>query len=116
MLAFEPERPFDAAVFFESFHHCDDHHAMLARLQRVVAPSGVVAFAAEPIGNLPYPWGLRLDGLSLWCVRQYGWLELGFTERYFAEALGRHGWRAERRRNPAMGPLADVRLATRTGG
>ena len=108
MLAFQPDRPFDAAVFYESFHHCADHLAMLERLQSIVVPGGVVLFAAEPVGELAYPWGPRLDGLSLWSTRIHGWLELGFAAGYFAEALARTGWRAEHRRATAVSPLADV--------
>ncbi len=85
--------PYDAAVFYESFHHCADHISMLERLHDVVRTSGVLVMGAEPIDLLPYPWGLRLDGLSLWSTRRYGWLELGFDERYFARALARTGWR-----------------------
>lgn len=90
------DEPYDAAVFFESFHHCADHLAMLELLHEVVRPSGVVVFGAEPVDALRYPWGPRLDGLSLWSTRRYGWLELGFDDRYFADALHRTGWALER--------------------
>ena len=38
MLEFAAEEPYDAAVFFESFHHCADHVAMLRRLHDIVRP------------------------------------------------------------------------------
>lgn len=91
------DEPFDAAVFYESFHHCADHLRMLELLHDVVAPEGVVVFGAEPVDVLAYPWGPRLDGLSLWSTRRYGWLELGFDERYFADVAHRTGWSLERR-------------------
>ena len=112
MLEFGAEEPFDAAVFYEAFHHCADHLAMLERLHALVRPGGRVLFAAEPVAPLPYPWGPRLDGYSLWSTRTYGWLELGFDEGYFADALRRTGWAATRRRDPAASPLADVIVAT----
>ena len=59
-------------------------------------------------GELAYPWGPRLDGLSLWSTRIHGWLELGFAAGYFSEALARTGWRAEHRRATAVSALADV--------
>jgi protein-L-isoaspartate O-methyltransferase len=87
---------YDAVLFFESFHHCADHLALLAGLDRVVAPGGRVLFAAEPITEaFPAPWGLRFEGESVWAIRRNGWLELGFKESYFFEALGRFGWTAE---------------------
>jgi protein-L-isoaspartate O-methyltransferase len=87
---------YDAVLFFESFHHCPDHLALLAGLDRVVKPGGRVLFAAEPITeSFPQPWCLRFDGESMWAIRRNGWLELGFKESYFLEALGRFGWSAE---------------------
>ncbi len=96
MLGFTAAQPFDAAVFFESFHHCADHLTLLRRLHDVVRPGGAVLFAAEPVQRLGYPWGPRLDGLSVWSSRTYGWLELGFDARYFDAALARTGWSGRR--------------------
>ena len=57
--------------------------ALLAALVGRLKPGGKVLFAAEPIDEtLPMPWGLRLDGGSVWSTRCFGWLELGFTETY----------------------------------
>jgi hypothetical protein len=54
-----------------------------------------VFFAAEPILEaFPVPWGVRVDGESLWAIRQNGWLELGFQESYFVRTLLRLGWLA----------------------
>jgi hypothetical protein len=73
---------------------------VVARLADLVLPGGRVFFAAEPIyeeGNpfVPYPWGLRMDGLSLISTRRWGWMELGFTRSYFYELLRRAGWAVE---------------------
>jgi SAM-dependent methyltransferase len=93
----ELDRQFDAVLFFECFHHCSDHQALVAGLDRVVAPGGKVVFAGEPIDDgFSMPWGLRLDGGSLWSIRRHGWLELGFQERYFRGLLSRHGWDVEK--------------------
>ncbi len=112
MLGFATDEPFDAAIFFESFHHCADHIAMLGRLHEIVRPGGAVLFAAEPIQRLEYPWGPRLDGLSVWSSRTHGWLELGFDAAYFDRALERTGWMGRR---VGLGPRAgetDVIVAT----
>lgn len=90
-------RVFDAAVFFECFHHCSDHLRLLRSLRNAIVPEGGVYFGGEPITNdLPLPWGLRLDGESLWAIRKHGWFELGFTEDYFEEALSRCGWQVSK--------------------
>ena len=85
--------PYDAVVFFECFHHCADHMRLLRALQSAVKPEGKIYFGAEPVTDaFPVPWGLRLDGESLWAIRKQGWLELGFTEQYFKDALLATGW------------------------
>ncbi len=89
----ELEPGFDAVLFFESFHHAANHLDVLESLDRIVKPGGRVLFAAEPISaSYPYPWGLRLDGESLWAIRQNGWLELGFRPDYFEKTLAHFGW------------------------
>lgn len=94
------DQTFDAVLFYECFHHCSDHIQLLQDLHRVVKPGGFVALAAEPIlEGFHAPWGLRLDGESLWAIRQNGWLELGFTESYFIETAMRQGWSVTRHRS-----------------
>ena len=91
--------PYDAALFFESFHHCDDHLRLLRALRNVVKPDGLIVFGAEPIvHDHPIPWGVSMHGIALWSMRNFGWLELGFSEDYFRLALARTGWKAEQRR------------------
>ena len=84
---------FDAILFFECFHHCADHLRLIASFEKRLAPGGIVCLAAEPIEReFPVPWGLRMDGESLWAIRKHGWMELGFRRGYFEEALARYGF------------------------
>jgi SAM-dependent methyltransferase len=93
----EAQRTFDAIVFFESFHHCDDPARLVSMFDRVVAPGGFVVFASEPVFDaFPVPWGLRLDGESLWAIRANGWMELGYRTDFFRRLLLRHGWLGQR--------------------
>jgi SAM-dependent methyltransferase len=97
MATVEVNRRFDAVLFHESFHHCFEHQLLISRLQDLVVPGGQVFFAAEPVVEdasdlVPYPWGLRMDGLSLISIRRWGWMELGFQRSYFFDLLGRAGW------------------------
>jgi len=83
---------FDAVVFFESFHHCDNHQLLIEKIKRVLNPGGKIVFGAEPlVPDFPIPWGLRMDGQSLWAIRKNGWLELGFNRTYFSDLLKRNG-------------------------
>lgn len=88
---------FDAIIFFESFHHSADHVGLLKRLPRLLEPKGILVLAGEPIVDkhsvaVPYPWGLRMDGLSLWCIRQHGWFETGFEDEYLKSLMEKLGW------------------------
>jgi SAM-dependent methyltransferase len=92
----EPAR-FEFVLFYEAFHHAIEFGSLLERLHDRVSTDGVVVFAGEPIfPDFPKPWGLRLDGASLWEIRTRGWLELGFREDFFMELLKRTGWKGEK--------------------
>ena len=85
--------PYDSVLFFECFHHAADHLSIMESFEKAVKPGGIVCFGAEPITDaFPIPWGLRMDGESLWAIRKNGWLELGFNTKYFQSALSRFGW------------------------
>ena len=106
------DQQYDAVVFYECFHHCSDHIQLLADLHRLMKPGGRVFLAAEPIlESFHAPWGVRLDGESLWAARQNGWLELGFTESYFIEACARQRWKVARHRSDAS-PLTSILCLT----
>lgn len=110
----ELDKKFDAVIFFECFHHCSNHQKLIADLDSVVAPEGIVVFAAEPItDHFPIPWGLRLDGESLWAIRRHGWLELGFQETYFRQLLSQHGWSLHKEMCSST-PWGEVLVASRS--
>ena len=92
MLDFQATETFEVAIFFESFHHCEDHLKMLEKTHKMLNDSGLLIFGSEPITYFPSPWGLRLDGHSLWAIRRHGWLELGFDSQYFKEVLTKVGF------------------------
>jgi SAM-dependent methyltransferase len=95
-----PEERFDRILFFEAFHHAFEFESLLRRLRDRLKPGGRLILCGEPVFHraspqLPYPWGPRLDALSVFCMRRYGWMELGFRHRFLMEAFRRNGWRAE---------------------
>jgi hypothetical protein len=118
MLGFQTDEKYDAALFFECFHHCSDHLKLLENLHELINEKGLIAFAAEPIVEelipaLPYPWGVRLDGVSVWSIRKFGWLELGFDASYFLRTLLLLGWTPKRYRSD-VSRLADVIVAKKS--
>jgi hypothetical protein len=59
----------------------------MGNLKNIIKDTGLICFASEPITDFPHPWGLRLDGMSVWSIRSFGWLELGFDTAYFRNTL-----------------------------
>jgi 2-polyprenyl-3-methyl-5-hydroxy-6-metoxy-1,4-benzoquinol methylase len=96
MLRYSSTARFERVLFYECFHHCADHVAMIKRLDDLLTEDGVCLFAGEPITDeFSVPWGVRLDGASVWSIRKFGWLELGFRTDYFLDLLRRHHWKTE---------------------
>ena len=92
-------RKFDAILFYEAFHHAFDFDRLLERLHARLNPGGRVILCGEPVSvgpnpAVPYPWGPRLDGLSVFCMRRFGWMELGFSHRYLMRLMRQKGWAA----------------------
>jgi 2-polyprenyl-3-methyl-5-hydroxy-6-metoxy-1,4-benzoquinol methylase len=88
---------FDGIIFYEAFHHALDFQQLLRRLHDRLTPGGRVVLCGEPVvpaefPGIPYPWGPRLDALSVFCMRRFGWMELGFTHAFFVESARRAGW------------------------
>ncbi len=86
---FDGER-FDRIVFYEAFHHAIDCPSLLRGLHDRLNPGGRVLLCGEPVmpdvfEGVTYPWGPRLDARSVFCMRRSGWMELGFTHRFFLE-------------------------------
>lgn len=87
------EKKYDAVLFFESFHHFMNHYQILESIKnRNLQTTGKIILSGEPIlpNNvppyyLPYPWGPRFDGESMYQMRTRGWLEMGFKESYIRE-------------------------------
>ena len=90
-------KTFDRIVFFEAFHHAWDFEKLLDRLSNRLSPGGLLVLCGEPVvsgptPSIPFPWGPRLDALSVFCIRRFGWMELGFSEDFLFEVFARHGW------------------------
>ncbi len=91
---------FDRIFFFEAFHHAFAFEALLVRLHDRLKPGGRLILCGEPVvrsatPGVPYPWGPRLDALSVFCMRRFGWMELGFSHEFLIDLFRRTGWHAE---------------------
>ncbi len=83
--------PYDLILFYECLHHSVRPWRTVKRMASALAPTGKIAIAGEPINAIWWKnWGLRLDYLSVYCIRKFGWFESGWSEdfiqRCFADA------------------------------
>ena len=105
----EMNATFDAILFYESFHHCDDHLRLLEVLKRLLVRGGKLVLAGETVNEtLPYDWGLNPNGEALWQIVHNGWFELAFRESYLLRTLNRFGWKTERHLAPVATGLVYI--------
>ena len=100
------DETFDAILFYEAFHHAFNFDGLLVRLHDRLKPGGRIVLCGEPVvggvtDGIPYPWGPRLDALSVFCMRRFGWMELGFTHDYLMKIARLKGW------TPSFYPFRD---------
>ena len=111
------DRRFDRILFYEAFHHAFEFEALLRRLHDRLEPGGRILLCGEPVvtagqAAVPYPWGPRLDALSVFCIRRFGWMELGFTHDFLARLAHDTGWRIRHHSFPSCS-RADIFVLTR---
>jgi len=83
---------FDVALFYECLHHAANPRAVLDLVSTLLKPEGVLLLAGEPIQHNWWPhWGLRLDALSVYCIRKFGWFESGWSADYLCGTVADAG-------------------------
>ena len=86
---FQAAPDYDAAVFYESLHHATKPWETLRHVSGLLKPDGKALLVCEPINDVWWPnWGLRLDAVSVWAIRKFGWFESGWS-RPFLERMMR---------------------------
>ncbi len=87
---------YDAVLFYESLHHAISPWEVLRHLTRYLKPGGSVMLAGEPVNQYWWKyWGMRLDALSVYCIRKFGWFESGWSLPFITNTLNRAGLRTK---------------------
>jgi 2-polyprenyl-3-methyl-5-hydroxy-6-metoxy-1,4-benzoquinol methylase len=82
----------DAVLFYECFHHAVRPADLLQRIRPWLKSGARLILVGEPIQQDHWPnWGLRLDPLSVYCIRKFGWFESGWSARYLQHIVSRSG-------------------------
>lgn len=112
---FEPNLKYDAVLFYECLHHAMRPWDLIERSHKWLCENGQVLFAGEPVGGPWWKhWGLRLDAMSVYCIRKFGWFESGWSKEFISECFWRAGFAVEfsDSPDPLIGPVC---VATRIG-
>jgi SAM-dependent methyltransferase len=94
-----PDKLYDSIFFFQAFHHCADFLTVVAQLRNILAPAGRLLLCGEPLARaednyIPYPWGMKLDALSVAQMRRFHWFEMGFTQEFLIRVFVHAGFSA----------------------
>lgn len=85
--------PYQAAFFYQSFHHCLRPWTLIADLSEKLDASAVIGFTGEPIQDAWWnDWGLRMDQESVYVARRFGWFESGWSAGFIGECFARNGY------------------------
>lgn len=84
------QAPIDLILFYECLHHAVEPWALIQRLARMLAAGGKIVACGEPINHFWWPhWGLRLDPMSVYCIRKHGWFESGWSQDFIVACMDR---------------------------
>ena len=87
---------FKAVLYYECLHHAVRPWVALRAAFDRLEPGGRVMLVGESLNNDWKTWGLRVDPLSLYCVRKFGWFESGWSVAFIQDCLERCGLAVER--------------------
>lgn len=87
---YTPDTPVDLILFYECLHHAVEPWALIQRLSRMLSTGGKIVACGEPINHFWWPhWGLRLDPMSVYCIRKHGWFESGWSHDFILACMDR---------------------------
>ncbi|UWU23541.1 class I SAM-dependent methyltransferase (plasmid) [Rhizobium sp. CB3060] len=92
---FQLKKKYDAAFFYECLHHALRSWVAVENVGRHLKPGGKIIFAGEPIFDRWINWGMRLDAVSVYCIRKFGWMETGWSRDFITRAFERAGFKLE---------------------
>lgn len=105
-----PDRAFDLILFYECLHHAVRPWVVIDRLARSLAPGGAIVLAGEPINEAWRHWGIRLDLLSVYCIRKFGWFESGWSIDFIKGVFARADMAVEATGDAAVGYTLVARM------
>ncbi len=100
---FQTDKRFDLLFFSECLHRSVRPWKTLAHLSQFVKPEGKVVFAWEQARPTPWRhWGVRLDAVSVYCARKFGWRGGSWTGDFLGRCFAKAGFSLTTYRNVGL--------------
>lgn len=94
---FQTDEKFDAVFFYECLHHAVKPWETIKKYKDMLKDDGKLILSGEPVNqNWWKNWGLRLDPMSIYCIRKHGWFESGWSNDFLMKMLADAGLNVER--------------------
>lgn len=107
---------YDCVLFYECLHHALRPWQVIERMTSLMKDGGRLLLCGEPINKHWWPnWGLRLDPLSVYCIRKHGWFESGWSLPFIVKCLERAQLSCDVIERP-NDEIGTVIVATKLGG
>lgn len=85
---FNTDEKFDAVFFYECLHHAIKPWEVIHKYKDMLKDGGKLILSGEPVTNLWWKnWGIRLEPLTIYCIRKHGWFESGFSHDFLMKML-----------------------------
>ena len=83
---------YNAVVYYECLHHAIRPWETLSLVFKRLSPGGKLIFCGEPVNQIWKSWGLRLDPLSIYCIKKFGWFESGWSPEFISDCVQKCGF------------------------
>lgn len=90
---YRPASRVDLVLFYECLHHAVRPWTLIQTMADSLVPrTGKLLLAGEPINDYWWTnWGIRLDPISIYCIRKFGWFESGWSQVFLEQCFQRAG-------------------------
>lgn len=101
---FNTDNKFDAVFFYECLHHSITPWSVIEKYKTFLNDNGALILSGEPVNNFWWKnWGLRLDAMSVYCIRKHGWFESGWSHEFLIKMLHDSNFSVEHHRGVGIG-------------
>jgi 2-polyprenyl-3-methyl-5-hydroxy-6-metoxy-1,4-benzoquinol methylase len=85
---FNTDEKYHGIFFYECLHHSVKTWELVEKYKQFLEENGCFIISGEPVNSHWWKhWGLRLDPMSIYCIRKHGWFESGWSNDFLIDLL-----------------------------